>query len=382
MGFRIPATLLSVAAVSFSIYCLATKGLNYGVDFAGGLEIVASFPQSKNVQADEVRESLNKAGIGNATVQKFGTEIEERPSEYIVHFSGDFADPEVMKEKMNTALGGTSADPALKKFRFSGLEKAYITLSQEKSLSEIQSAFEKIDFALLQFLDVTPFGRETSREYEVRFKSIANTILGAWNQEFSTPTEQVELQKVDFVGAKVGSDLKTGAILSILITIFLIFIYIFLRFDFVYSPGVVVALIHDLIITTGLFSFLEIEFDLTVVAALLTIAGYSINDTIVVYDRIREVSTSLLGKKMVDIIDIAINETMSRTIITSLTTLLATATLWYFGGTVIHSFALAMTVGVITGTYSTVFIASTMIVWIDDIIKKKDSTGKKKAKAA
>ena len=127
----------------------------------------------------------------------------------------------------------------------------------------------------------------------------------------------------------------------------------------------VVALAHDVLITTGLFSFFEIDFDLTVVAALLTVAGYSINDTIIVYDRIREVAQDFRGKQFKSILDMAINQTLSRTVITSCTTLMATGILWVYGGPVIHSFAFALSVGVFVGTYSSIFVASTLLLWSD-----------------
>jgi preprotein translocase subunit SecF len=184
---------------------------------------------------------------------------------------------------------------------------------------------------------------------------------------------EVTALKVDFVGAKVGSDLRASALLSLLIMAALIFVYIFVRFDLVYAPGVVLALVHDVLITAGFFAMTGRDFDLTIVAALLTLAGYSINDTIVVYDRIREVAGSMRGKAFTEIINLSINQTLGRTIITGGSTFMATLALWYWGGPVIHGFATAILLGIIIGTYSSIFVAAPTILWSQKILGRAES---------
>lgn len=386
MSLRYVAGVLSVALIAGSIYFLSTKGLNFGVDFAGGIQMVLKFPSGSGVDAEKLRANLKNIGIEDASVQSFGTEFEEHPSEYIVHFSSEFADDTALESKVEEILGGDPGAPEeerlVSNLRFSGIEKAYFRLNKEVSIEEIRSQFESADFGMLQLEAVAPFGRASSREYEIRFQSISANVAASLEEEFSsTDADSISIEKVDFVGAKVGADLKTSALLSILVTIFLVFVYIFLRFDLIYAPGVILALAHDVLITTGIFSLLGVEFDLTVIAALLTVAGYSINDTIIVYDRIREVAAELKGKGFKDILDLAINQTLNRTVITSGTTMAATGILWVFGGPVIHSFAFALCIGILVGTYSSIFVAAALVLYFDNWQKKRSSGSKKKAAA-
>jgi preprotein translocase subunit SecF len=381
MKFRIPTLFVSIVAVTAAIYCLSVKGLNYGVDFAGGVEIVLAFPKDSGATSEKLRASLKKMGIEDASVQAFGTEFEARESEYMVHFSSEFTQAEKAQAKIEKAFSKKGSPQGyVKSFRFSGMEKAYLKVSDAKSIKDIRSTLNGVDFGILELLEVQPFGSETSHEYQVSFRTISSILKRELPKDFKSASgEKLEVKKVDFVGAKVGKDLKVSALMSILITILLVFVYIFMRFDLIYSPGVVVALAHDVIITAGLFSFFGFEFDLTTVAALLTLAGYSINDTIIVYDRIREVAASLKGKRFASIIDIAINQTMSRTIITTGTTLFASAVLWTKGGPVIHGFAFALSAGILVGTYSSIFVASPMILWSEKWYRKRENKQKKKA---
>lgn len=170
----------------------------------------------------------------------------------------------------------------------------------------------------------------------------------------------VEVLRVESVGPRVGSELRTAAVKAILLALGLILVYVAIRYDWRYSMGAVVALFHDVFITLGAISLTNKEVTLTVVAALLTVAGSSINDTIVVFDRIRERKQSLRREHPQKVMNIAINETLSRTIITSITIVLTVLALYFFGGDVIHDFSFAMLVGVVFGTYSSVFVASAL----------------------
>lgn len=174
------------------------------------------------------------------------------------------------------------------------------------------------------------------------------------------PTSDVpiELRRVEFVGPQVGEELREKGGMAILIALLCIVVYIWFRFEKKFSVGSVLALIHDVVITLGVFALLQIEFDLTVLAAILAVIGYSLNDTIVVFDRIRENFRTIRKGESVDIINTSINQTLSRTVITSMTTLLVLLSLFLFGGKIINGFALALIIGVIVGTYSSIFIAS------------------------
>jgi preprotein translocase SecF subunit len=176
------------------------------------------------------------------------------------------------------------------------------------------------------------------------------------------PDRTVELRREESVGPKIGSELKTAAINSIFVALLLIVLYISIRFVFQFALGAVLALVHDVLITLGLFSLLDKEMSLSVLAAFLTIIGYSLNDTIVVFDRIRENMGLRRKESYESVINKSINETLSRTIITSLTTLLVAVILYVYGGAVIHDFAFALVVGITVGTYSSIFVASPVLI--------------------
>ncbi len=173
---------------------------------------------------------------------------------------------------------------------------------------------------------------------------------------------KVELRRAEFVGAQVGEELRDQGGLALLLALAVVMIYVAARFQFKFSVGSVVALMHDVIIILGLFSLFQLEFDLTVLAALLAVIGYSLNDTIVVSDRIRENFRIIRQMQPVNLINLSLNQTLGRTMITSLTTLLVLIALLVVGGELIHNFALALTVGVVVGTYSSIYVAANILL--------------------
>jgi len=199
---------------------------------------------------------------------------------------------------------------------------------------------------------------------------VAQSLKGALGEK------SVEMRRVEMVGPKVGQDLTRKALLAIFFSWVGMLLYIAWRFEFRFGLGAILALVHDTIITVGAFSILNKEFDLTIVAALLTIIGYSINDTIVVFDRIRENMRKDPKKDLAAVINESVNQTLSRTILTSLTVILVVVVLFFFGGAVIHDFAFPLLVGVTVGTYSSIFIASPLVlVW-----ERYRPTGRKRKK--
>ena len=173
---------------------------------------------------------------------------------------------------------------------------------------------------------------------------------------------QVELRRVEFVGPQVGDELTEDGALAVLIALLAILAYVAMRFEWRFAVGAVVALVHDVTITVGLFALLQIEFDLPVLAAVLAVIGYSLNDTIVVFDRIRENFRKMRKGTPVEIINRSLNETLSRTLVTSTTTALVLLALFFLGGEIIHGFAFALLVGVVIGTYSSIYVASTSVL--------------------
>ena len=178
------------------------------------------------------------------------------------------------------------------------------------------------------------------------------------------------LRRVESVGPKIGKELQSDALKAIGLALILILIYITFRFDRYYALGSVMALIHDVLITLGVFSLLDYEINLSIIAAFLTIVGYSLNDTIVVFDRIRENIPKFMKKTLNDVVNISLNETLNRTVITSLTTMMVVVILFLWGGKVINLFAFALIIGVFVGTYSSLFVASPVMVYFEKRSKK------------
>lgn len=181
---------------------------------------------------------------------------------------------------------------------------------------------------------------------------------------------KVEMRRVEYVGPQVGKELRDDGGIALLVALGCILVYVSMRFQFKSAVGAILALIHDVIITVGIFSLFQIEFDLSVLAAILAVIGYSLNDTVVVLDRIRETFRNVRKKSPEAILDISINQTLSRTLITSLTTLMVLFSLFFLGGEIIHGFAFALIIGVIVGTYSSIYIASSTLMAMG--IKKQD----------
>ena len=186
-----------------------------------------------------------------------------------------------------------------------------------------------------------------------------NNINNFLNETFSD--KSFTISKLEYVGAQVGSELREKGEWAMLIALFSILIYVAIRFELIYGLGAITALIHDVIITLGVFSLFELTFDLSVLAAILAVIGYSLNDSIVVFDRIRENNIILRKLSILDVLDKSINQTLSRTLVTSLTTLLVIISLLIFGGDAVKNFSIAMFIGIIVGTYSSIFVASTSL---------------------
>lgn len=202
---------------------------------------------------------------------------------------------------------------------------------------------------------------------DINKANLSDTVLNVLK---SNTTQKVEMRRVEYVGPQVGEELRDQGGLAMLVALFFILVYVSFRFQFKSAVGAIVALVHDVIITIGCFSILQMDFDLSVLAAVLAVIGYSLNDTVVVLDRIRETFRNVRKSSSKDILNISINQTLSRTLMTSLTTLIVLLSLFFLGGEVIHGFAFALIIGVIVGTYSSIYVASSTLMAMD--IKKQD----------
>ncbi len=270
--------IFSAILVSASIGLFTVKGLNYGIDFKGGIMIDVKTPGPANIA--DMRSTLSGLGLGEVSLQEFGT-----PNDVLIR---------LQKQK--------------------GGEKA-----QSAAVAKVKAA------------------------------------LG----------DKVEYRRTEFVGPKVSRELLWDGIMAVGFAILAILVYIWFRFEWQFGACAVIALVHDVFSTIGLFALLGMEFNLSTVAAILTIAGYSINDTVVVFDRVRENLRKYKSMPLPELLNNSINETLSRTVVTSLTTLLALLALYYLGGGVIRGFSLAMIWGVVVGTYSSICLAVPLLLYLN-----------------
>lgn len=274
MSKRKLAMVFSAIMIIASIASLATRGLNFGLDFTGGTLIELGYKQS--VELEPIRSVLQKAGFKDATIQHFGS----------------------------------SQEILIRVAPREGFDSAAISDQVIQALREADSS--------------------------------------------------VVMRRQEFVGPQVGGELRDDGGTAMIFALFLILVYVMFRFQWRFAVGAVTALIHDVLITVGLFSVFQIEFDLTVLAAVLAVIGYSLNDTIVVFDRIRENFRRLRKVQPVDVLNTSLNQTLSRTIMTSVTTMLVVLAMFFFGGELIHAFSIALIFGILIGTYSSIYVASTM----------------------
>ena len=241
-----------------------------------------------------------------------------------------------------------------------------VETSESENLSNLRSILNSLELGDIQ---VQEFGSAKNILIRVEQQAggdqiqqnVVNIVKTALNTSLSS---DVNFRRTEVVGPKVSSELIKAGVIAIVVAVFAMLVYIWFRFEWQFSLGAVIALIHDVLLTLGIFSLLQLEFNLSIIAAILTIVGYSMNDTVVVYDRVRENLRKYRKKEIIDLLNISINETLSRTIMTSVTTLLALLSLYIFGGSVIKGFTFAMIWGVLVGTYSSISIAAPLLNYL------------------
>tara|TARA_B100002051_G_scaffold202137_1_gene192207 strand:+ start:3138 stop:4031 length:894 start_codon:yes stop_codon:yes gene_type:complete len=232
------------------------------------------------------------------------------------------------------------------------------------NISEIRDSFKQMN---LGNVAVKQFGNDTDFivKFDKKNSNDPNFIKNIKNKLTNSIGDNFNFRRVENVGPKVSAELLKSGIIAIVLSLAAMLFYIWIRFEWQFSIGAILALFHDVIITLGLFSLFNLEINLSIVAAVLTIVGYSMNDTVVIYDRVRENLKKYSDIKIFELSNISINETLSRTIITSATTLLALLSIFFFGGEILKGFSFAMILGVIFGTYSSIFIANPLLVFLN-----------------
>lgn len=256
---------------------------------------------------------------------------------------------------------------------FKGGSKVVYSFTKPTTAEDIRKNLESLELGDIQ---VIRFGdKQEGDQFMIRSKFVEGQDVVSLMTETlkkSVGDDAVQVLSEEVVGPKVGADLRTKGFLSVILACLLILGYVGLRFDFLFSPGAVVALLHDILISVGFFAYFGKEFNLPILAALLTILGYSINDTIVIYDRIRENILRLPKKtSTVDVINVSLTETLARTIVTSLTVFFVVVVLFFYGGGVLHDFSFCLIIGVVFGTYSSIFIAAPIYLLLQKLFPGK-----------
>jgi preprotein translocase subunit SecF len=353
---------LTIVMLPLNMYVIKGRGhaLNWGVDFRGGSEILVEF--SRPVDAGDVRKALADIHLADAEVVKYDDPSGKKPWNFMVRVGAVSVLSDQQAKRIRESMAKVG-DASLQHYEGSeGGDKIYLRYDRSVDLGQLKSALSAIGVNANQ---VQNFGRPDDHTYEVALVGLETEIRQALDTRLGAGAVSA-IPQVESVGAKAGKQLQVDAAQSLLGAILLIMIYIAFRFDLRYGPGTVVALIHDAIIVIGAFAVTYKEFSLTTVAAVLTIIGYSMNDTIVVFDRIRENAARLRDRRFDRVVNQSINETLSRTILTSATVFFVTLAMNVWGVGVIRDFAFAMNVGVIVGTYSSIFIASPILIWLND----------------
>jgi len=365
LGKRRIFYLFSTAMFLIGMLSIAFRGLSFGIDFKGGSEIVLQF--EKQVDIAKVRNDVAKIGLGNVEVRTFGgetgalirTELQELPATVYPKVV------ENVEQEIKKIVPGVTFNVV------------------EKSVNSITYSFPNPDTTNLVVEKLFNAGYQPSKISEEPTNTQISVSVGIadWikeNLRTNFKDNSFKILKEDKVGPKVGNELKTDAVIAVLLSLVVILVYLGFRFKFVFAVGAVAALFHDVLITLGLYSLLygiipglNLDIDLSIVAAFLTLVGYSINDTVIVFDRVRENMKIHKTLSLTDVINKSINQTMSRTIITAFTTLLAVFVLLVAGGDVLRAFAFTLFFGIVIGTYSSIFVASALVLEYAERTKKK-----------
>lgn len=337
MRLHVTALALSAIIVLGSIGLIFTKGLNFGIDFTGGMLIEVRYKEAPDLSA--MREQLNGLGYGSASLQEFGAD-----TDILVRFPQNEGVPQ---QKLEADIKRVLNSFATEDMGAAPQEEAAVEDIQEETAND-ESATESTEENLEDIAE------EAVSELEPMFAA----------EEEAAASKGIDYRRVEFVGPQVGDELIKAGLLAIVFSILGILAYVSFRFEWQFGVASVIALIHDSVAIVGLFSLLQMEFDLATVAAVLMIAGYSINDTVVVFDRVRENVRKFKKRPLTEILDMSLNQTLARTLLTSLTTLIALIALYVFGGEVIRGFVDALIFGILIGTYSSIFVASPILLYL------------------
>ena len=356
LKYRTKALVFSSVLIGATLISLFYPGPNLGVDFAGGTEVELQL--RGNVSASELRQAVIDLGHDSPEI----VAVQGVKNRYVLRVKEDseHADKQtaLIREKLAAGIDGAKViDIKLT----GGANRIVLSLSQGSTPEAITAALESTG---VKVRSIEALGRPEEFRYQAQLTGAGDVLVAGLEQKLGERGPDGAL-RVEWVGPKAGEQLRDAAIKSMLYTMALIMVYVAFRFDMRFAPGGVLALFHDAIIVLGAYVLVQKELTLGTIAAILTIIGYSINDTIVIFDRIRENLARARDAKLSDVINQALTQTLSRTIITSSVTMLSIVGFFIWGTPIVKDIAFALAVGFISGTYSTIYIATPTVEWID-----------------
>jgi preprotein translocase subunit SecF len=360
--FALSGTLLVIGWSAILLH----GGIKYGIDFRGGTNVDVRFAQPPNV--DQLRNGLRGQGLGNSEIQSISDIAAANSNEVMIFVEQTGSADQALDEgkaKVLNALNATYGVASTGKENFNATTPTALAaiFSSKDPLALSVSAgdkYQELAKAVLAFRDKDKNGVLTNFDDLSQVPGATPAVISALKDNFALAP--FAIRNVEIVGPKVGGELRNQAIRVTLYALGGMLLYIAFRFEWVYGAAAVLAVFHDVLITLGLFKIFGFEISLTVIAALLTLVGYSMNDTIVIFDRIRENNRLLRKEPFADIVNTSINQTLSRTILTSGLTFLTVLVLFLMGGQVLRAFAFALVVGIVIGTYSSFGIAAPLVV--------------------
>lgn len=371
---------LSLFLALGSLVLLFFPGPNYGTDFKGGTEIEVAF--TKAVAASEVRSAVTHSGaFSEPDVVQVSDPL--HPYRYLIRVQEISTVDDSSKEALKKAvcLGVEGENPACPanaratEMKFSaGGDKLTARYDVDPDLEKVKQQIASVGSVKIRVAANNPqVVNPRDHRVEIQLQSKGDQLLDELRQALGAERVPQAALRVEWVGPKAGKQLRDSARNSVAIAIVFIMLYLAFRFDLRFAPGVVLACVHDALVVLGAFVLFRKEVTLSTIAAVLTIVGYSMNDTVVVYDRIRENLGKHRGKSFGTIINMSVSETLSRTLLTSGATMLSVLAFFIWGTGVIKDFAFAMVVGIVAGTYSSIYVAAPLTEWIDSKMSRSDS---------
>lgn len=359
MSQRKTAAVLSAVFLIASLGGLLFNGLNLGLDFTGGTQVRVAFDRSVNL--DTVRQTVTEEGLSNPIVVYYGSE-----SEVMIRFQDSLESVAIARldAMLEERAPGASVQSVV---RQSDGYQTRVLIEGADNVSELAGELFPSD----EYGDVEVRSEGDEGTAFLLRQNLDDPLADALIDALERATGySVELKDLSYVGSQVGDELTENAVIGLLVALAIVMLYVALRFQYKFAVGAVAALAHDVLIVVGFFAIFQWDVDLTVFAAVLAVIGYSLNDTIVVSDRIRENFRKIRKGSPIDTINASLNQTVGRTLVTSTTTLLVLFALFFFGGEVIRGFSVALIIGILVGTYSSIYVAANVMLTMN--INKED----------